>query len=102
MPFCDLAIPFFDYKSHFCIDRRFRLIRKWTTTHAAVSDGARVREGLLDKTNTASTLWSDTAYHSKANEEYMESRALSPMFIGRSRISSLCFGTSNGPMERSR
>jgi len=42
------------------------------TTDAAVSDGARLREGLLDKTNTASTVWADTAYCSKTNENFME------------------------------
>lgn len=30
------------------------------------------RKGLLDKTNTASTVWADTAYRSKANEDFME------------------------------
>jgi IS5 family transposase len=72
MPATDLAIPFFGYKSHISIDRKCRLIRKWKTTDAAASDGARLREGLLDKTNTASTVWADTAYRSKANEELME------------------------------
>ena len=54
MPSSDLAIPFFGYKSHVSIDRKFRFIRKWKATDAAASDGARLREGLLDKTNTAS------------------------------------------------
>ena len=31
-----------------------------------------MREGLLDKTNTASSVWADTAYRSKANEEFMD------------------------------
>jgi hypothetical protein len=31
-----------------------------------------LREGLLDKTNTASSVWADTAYRSKANEDFME------------------------------
>jgi len=72
MPATDLAIPFFGYKSHISIDRKFRLIRKWKTTDASASDGARLREGLLDKSNTASTVWADTAYRSKANENFME------------------------------
>ncbi|AXY24002.1 hypothetical protein CD178_03258 (plasmid) [Komagataeibacter saccharivorans] len=72
MPSSDLAIPFFGYKSHVSIDRKYRFIRKWKTTHAAASDGARLREGLLDKTNTASSVWADTAYRSKANEDFME------------------------------
>ncbi|WP_156477832.1 transposase, partial [Acetobacter malorum] len=72
IPATDLAIPFFGYKSHVSIDRKFRFIRKWKTTDAAASDGARLREGLLDKTNTASSVWADTAYRSKANEDFMD------------------------------
>lgn len=30
-----------------------------------------MREGLLDKTNTAGAVWADTAYRSKANETFM-------------------------------
>ncbi|MDE7541202.1 transposase, partial [Gluconobacter sphaericus] len=72
LPATDLAIPFFGYKSHVAIDRKFRFIRKWKTTHAAANDSARLREGLLDKTNTASGVWADTTYRSKANEDFME------------------------------
>jgi len=75
-PAADLAIPFSGYKSHISIDRKFRLIRRWKATDAAASDGARPREGLLDKTNTASTVWADTAYRSKANEDFMEKHDL--------------------------
>jgi IS5 family transposase len=38
---------------------------------AAGYGGARLRDGLLDKTNTASAVWADTAYRSKANEEFL-------------------------------
>jgi len=53
IPATDLAISFLGYKFHISIDRKFRFIRKWKTTNTAASDGARLREGLLDKTNTA-------------------------------------------------
>jgi len=66
-PAVDLAIPAFGYKNHVSIDRRFGLIRKWTATHAAAHDGARL-EGVLDRTNTASGVWADTAYRSARNE----------------------------------
>ena len=72
IPSTDLVIPFFGYKSHISIDRKFRLIRKWKATDAAASDGARLREGLLDRSNTASDVWADTTYRSKANEAFME------------------------------
>ena len=34
-------------------------------------EGARLREGLLDKTNTGNAVWADTAYRSKANEDFL-------------------------------
>ncbi|GBR65659.1 hypothetical protein GWA01_24870 [Gluconobacter wancherniae NBRC 103581] len=40
-------------------------------TDPAASDGARLREGLLDKANMASSVWADTAYRSKANEGFV-------------------------------
>jgi len=35
------------------------------------ADGARLREELLDKTNTALSVWADTASCSKANKDFM-------------------------------
>lgn len=66
----DLAIPAFGYKNHACIDRRHGLIRKWSATNAARYDGAVLPE-LLDKENTASGVWADTAYRSKKNEAHL-------------------------------
>ena len=66
----DLAIPAFGYKNHISTDKRHGLIRKWTVTDAAAHDGARLPE-LLDKNNTASNVWADTAYRSKKNEIHM-------------------------------
>ena len=61
----------FGYQSHVGIDRGFGLIRTWAATDAASYEGRVLREGLLDKTNTAGTVWADTAYRSKANERFM-------------------------------
>ncbi len=72
LPPVDIAIPVFGYQNHISIDAGFRLIRRWSATDAASYEGARLREGLLDKTNTASGVWADTAYRSKANEKYMQ------------------------------
>lgn len=71
----DLAIPAIGYKNHISIDRRYRLgfgrtprilrrlrIRRWKTTDASAHDGARLRGGLLDRSNT---------HRSAANEQYM-------------------------------
>jgi len=68
----DIAIPFFGYKSHISIDRRHGIIRRGLTTDAAAHDGARLREGLIDPANTASGVWADTAYRSKANEAWLD------------------------------
>lgn len=67
----DIAIPTFGYKSHISVDRRHGIIRKGLTTDAAAHDGARLREGLIDPANTASDVWADTAYRSKANEAWL-------------------------------
>ncbi len=48
----DLSVPAFGYKNHIGIDRRHRLIRRWTVTDAARHDGALLPE-LIDRHNTA-------------------------------------------------
>lgn len=60
VPPADIAIPTFGYQNHVSIDREHGLIRRWEATDAAAYEGARLREGLLDKTNTASAVWADT------------------------------------------
>jgi IS5 family transposase len=72
VPPVDIAIPTLGYQNHVSIDREHGLIRRWEATDAAAYEGARLREGLLDKTNTASAVWADTAYRSKANEAFLE------------------------------
>lgn len=68
----DIAIPCFGYKNHAGIDKRFKFIRRWDVTDAARHDGRMLRRGLLDKTNTGSGVWADSAYRSKKNEAFME------------------------------
>jgi IS5 family transposase len=67
----DIAIPMFGYKNHVGIDRRHGLIRAWTATDAARHDGAQL-PALLDKANTGSGVWADTAYRSAKNEAHLE------------------------------
>ncbi len=71
----DIAIPAFGYKNHVSIDRRHGLIRRWTVTDAAAHDGARLGD-LLDRDNTASDVWADTAYRSGKNEQMLKGRGL--------------------------
>lgn len=69
-PKVEIAIPVFGYKNRVSIDRALGLIRRFAVTNAAALDGVRLPE-VLDKTNTASPVWAETAYRSKANEEHM-------------------------------
>ena len=78
-PRIDLAVPAFGYKNHVGIDRRHGLIRTWTATDAARHDGGQL-PNLISKGNTASDVWADTAYRSKANEKHLADNGL------RSRI----------------
>jgi IS5 family transposase len=67
----DIAIPTFGYQNHVSTDRGHGLIRKWTVTDAAAYEGRLLRRGLLDKTNTSSQVWGDSAYRSQQNEAFM-------------------------------
>ena len=68
----DILLPVFGYKSHTSIYRRHGIIRRCLTNDAAAHDGAHLHEGLFDPANTASDVWANTTYRSKANEEYLE------------------------------
>ena len=61
----------FGYKSYISIDVRHGFIRRQMVTDAAAYDGARLREGLIDRANTASSIWADTVYRSVANEAFL-------------------------------
>ncbi len=74
-PRIDLAVPAFGYKNHIGIDRRHGLIRTWAATDAARHDGAQLPI-LVSKANTASNVWADTAYRSKANEKHLADNGL--------------------------
>lgn len=66
----EIAIPVFGYKTHVSIDRRHGFVRRFAVTNAAAHDGAQLAN-VLDLANTASEVWADTAYRSKANEAYL-------------------------------
>jgi len=71
----DIAIPMFGYKNHAGIDRAHGFIRGWTVTSASAHDGAQLRN-VVAKDNTASTVWADSAYRSKTNEEWLQDNGL--------------------------
>jgi IS5 family transposase len=63
----------FGYKNHVCIDRRHKLVRRYGVTSASVHDSQKL-DDLLDPTNTASTVWVDSAYRSQEAEEKLAAR----------------------------
>ena len=96
-PRVDLAVPAFGYKNHVGIDRRHRLIRSWAATDASRHDGA-LLPALIDKDNTASDVWADTAYRSKANEKSSPGGSCARRSTARSPRASPCPGVPPAPM----
>jgi transposase, IS5 family len=75
----EIAVPAFGYKNHIGIDRGFGFLRRYTVTHAAAYDGGQLG-AVLDRDNTASEVWADTAYRSAANLGLLDRRGLKPQF----------------------
>jgi transposase, IS5 family len=75
----EIAVPVFGYKNHIGIDREHGFLRRYSVTHAAAHDGGQ-RGAVLDRDNTASDVWADTAYRSAANLALLERRGLRPQF----------------------
>jgi IS5 family transposase len=101
-PPVDPAIPLFGYQNHISIDRRFGFIRRWAAKDAAAYEGRRLRQGLLDSSNTASGVWADTAYRSAANETFLNKNGFVSHIatsIARSRKAALCPRQCGGPIS---
>jgi IS5 family transposase len=75
----EIAVPVFGYKNHVGIDREHGFLRRYSVTHAAAHDGGQL-VAVLDRDNTASDVWADTAYRSAANLALLERRGLKPQF----------------------
>jgi transposase, IS5 family len=75
----EIAMPVFGYKNNIGIDREFGFLRRYTVTHAAAYDGGQLG-AVLDRDNTASEVWADTAYRSAANLALLDHRGLKPQF----------------------
>lgn len=75
----EIALPLFGYKNHVGVDRSHGFIRRFTVTHAPRHDGGQLA-AVLDPANTASEVWADTAYRSKANLAAPERRGLVAQF----------------------
>lgn len=70
-PGIDIAIPSFGYKSSIAICRRYGFIRRGKVTDGARFDGRMLRD-VVTRDNTASDVWADTAYRSRANEAWLK------------------------------
>jgi transposase, IS5 family len=66
---------YFGYKNHISIDRRHKLVRRYVVSTASVHDSQKL-EDVLDPSNTASSVWADSAYRSKEAEEMLRARAM--------------------------
>ena len=75
----EMAVPVFGYKNHVGIDREYGFLRRYTITHAAAYDGGQLG-AVLDRDNTASEVWADTAYRSASNLALLERHGLKPQF----------------------
>ena len=65
----------FGYKNHVNVDRRHKLVRRYTVTDASVHD-SQALDDLLDDDNTASGVWADSAYRSAEIEDKLAARGL--------------------------
>jgi transposase, IS5 family len=72
-------VPVFGYKNDLGIDRRHGFISSFVITDAAAHDGRQLGK-LLDRRNTASPVWADSAYRSAANGTLLARRGLVPQF----------------------
>jgi IS5 family transposase len=64
---------YFGYKNHVSVDRRHKLVRRYTVTDAARHDSQEL-DALLDPDNTASDVWADSAYRSAEIEANLAER----------------------------
>lgn len=65
----------YGYKNHVSVDRRHKLVRRYTVTNAARHDSQEL-DRLLDADNTAADVWADSAYRSAEIEAELAERGL--------------------------
>jgi IS5 family transposase len=64
---------FYGYKNHIGIDRKHKLIRRYAETDASVHDSQKL-DAVLDKSNTGSEVWADSAYRSAESEATLKAK----------------------------
>ncbi len=65
----------YGYKNHVNVERKYKLIRRYHVSDAALHDSQAV-EALLMRANTASGVWADAAYRSEEIEAKLRARGL--------------------------
>ena len=71
-----LATPLFGHKSHVSIDWMHGIVRRQIVTDAARHDRGRLREGLIQRANTARDVGADSAYRSAENEAWLAAHGM--------------------------
>ncbi len=66
-------VPYFGYKNHINIDKKYRFIRKWKVTSSSVHD-SRIFKSLYDFSNYGIPFYADAAYRSKKIESFLRSQ----------------------------
>jgi IS5 family transposase len=66
---------YYGYKNHISMDRRHKLVRRYSVTDAARHDSTEL-DAVLDPDNTSSQVWADSAYRSAEIEEKLAERGL--------------------------
>jgi transposase, IS5 family len=64
---------FYGYKNHISVDRKHKLIRRYTETDASVHDSQTLDE-ILDRSNTSNEVWADSAYRSTETEARLKEK----------------------------
>jgi IS5 family transposase len=64
---------YYGYKNHIGVDRKHKLIRRYAESDASVHDSQKLDE-LLDKSNTGSEVWADSAYLSAETEAKLKAK----------------------------
>lgn len=67
------GLSHFGYKNHINVDRRHKLIRDYEASSASVHDSRKI-DDLIDRQNTASGFWGDSAYRSADIESNLEDK----------------------------
>ena len=93
--------PFMDCKSHISIGRMHGIIRRQVVTDAARQDGARLREGLIARTNTPRSVRAQAPIVRSGTRPGWRCMAWRAAFTARSRGGVRCPGARAVPTLRS-